>query len=280
MRRCGGFDPHVQSGRVVTELERRYPRFDGLNLSWEVIEGLVKHNGPRVRPDGSAIIGQPVPKPIANLSAAKDLLLGSQPALEAQCAAIADDIAYDAHDIDDGLRAGLLDLRDLRDLPLTGPLLSEIDKEYPGLDRVRLIAELVRRLISLLVEDVLLQTNLRLAAEAPLSADAVRSFRRPLVAFTDPLRGGEAAIKQHLFERVYKNEAVTRVMGRAEAVVAALFRRYVDDLGSLPAEWRSGLDTANDDKRTRRVADFLAGMTDRFALAEYQRLFDQMADFG
>lgn len=276
----GGFDHNVQSVRVVTDLERRYPRFDGLNLSWEVIEGLVKHNGPRVRADGSSIDGSAVPRPIAALSAANDLLLASQPSLEAQCAAIADDIAYDAHDIDDGLRSGLLDLADLRDLPLTGPLLSEIDREHPGLDRVRLIAELVRRLISLLVENVLTEANLRLVAGAPLSSDEVRAAPEPYVAFSKSTRTGEGAIKRHLFDRVYKNDTVTRVMARAEAVVVALFRRYSDDLGSLPAEWRAGLDAVTDDKRARRIADFLAGMTDRFALAEYQRLFDRIPDFG
>ncbi len=280
MKGFGGFDHNVQSVRVVTELERRYPRFDGLNLSWEVIEGLVKHNGPRIRPDGSSIQVRAVPRPILSLSAAKDLLLASQPSLEAQCAAIADDIAYDAHDIDDGLRAGLLNLGELRTLSLTGPLLSEIDQEHPGLDRVRLIAELVRRLISLFVESVLLETNLRLAAGAPLSADDVRAAPEPYVAFSKSVREGEGAIKRHLFDRVYKNEAVTRVMARAEEVVAALFRRYSEDLATLPVEWRAGLDRANDDKRARRIADFLAGMTDRFALAEHKRLFDQVPDFG
>jgi dGTPase len=280
MARFGGFDHNVQSVRVVTELERRYPRFDGLNLSWEVIEGLAKHNGPRERSDGSSADGRLLPRPIARLSAAKDLMLASQPALEAQCAAIADDIAYDAHDIDDGLRAGLLDLADLRSLPMTGPLLSEIDDEHPGLDRVRLVAELVRRLISLLVENVLAETNLRLAANAPLSAADVRSLPLPLVAFSESARAGEGAIKRHLFDRVYKNEAVTRVMERAEGVVTALFQRYSNDLESLPAEWRAGLDDATDDQRARRIADFLAGMTDRFALAEHKRLFDQVPDFG
>ncbi len=276
----GGFDHNVQTLRVVTDLERRYPAFDGLNLSWEVIEGLAKHNGPLTRGRGEARSARTLPPTIARLSASRNLMLSSHPSLEAQCAAIADDIAYDAHDIDDGLRAGLLGLPGLRRLPSVAAILEAVERAYPGLEPARLIPELVRRLIAWLVEDVLAETRGRLASTRPRSPDDVREAGRPMVAFSPAVAKAEAEIKRHLNREVYRSAPVTAVMGQAEAVVSALFRRYDEDPAALPAEWREGLAVAPDDRRARRIADFLAGMTDRFALAEHQRLFDRVPDFG
>jgi dGTPase len=269
----GGFDHNVQSLRVVTALERRYPAFDGLNLSYEVIEGLAKHNGPA--PAGAA-----VPPAIGALSARRDLQLSLYPSLEAQCAAIADDVAYNAHDIDDGLRAGLLTIEGLRAVPPLGAILAGIEREHGALDRSRLVAELLRRLIHLLVEDILVASNGLIASAAPQSADDVRRAGRALVAFSPEVAEAERAVKRHLSRHVYRDAGVLAVMGAAEAVVTALFERYRRDPAALPSEWRAGLDGASEERHGRRIADFLAGMTDRFALAEYRRLFDRNPDFG
>ncbi|MCW5697959.1 MAG: deoxyguanosinetriphosphate triphosphohydrolase [Bauldia sp.] len=280
MRGHGGFDHNVQSLRVVTLLERRYPDFDGLNLSWEVIEGLAKHNGPVADRDGAALPGKPPLGAILALSAERDLMLWSHPSAEAQCAAIADDIAYNAHDIDDGLRAGLLTLDALREVPLVSDLLAAIADEYPRLERSRLVPELIRRLIGVLIEDVVDEAVRRIAEAKPETPDAVRTLDRPVIAFSPRIASAEAAIKAHLNRAVYRHPSVAGVMTAAEEAVARLHARYADDPGALPPAWRAGWEEMSADRRARRIADFLAGMTDRFALAEHQRLFDRVPDFG
>lgn len=280
MRDHGGFDHNIQSLRVVTRLERRYPDFDGLNLSFEVLEGLVKHNGPVTDRAGLPLSGRPLSSTVADLTAACDLMLWSQPTAEAQCAAIADDIAYDAHDIDDGLRAGLLTPEDLRAVPLLEEILTGIDRDHPGLERTRLVPELIRRLIGRLIEDVIVETEQRIAEGRPASADAVRSLGRPLVGFSARIAAADGEIKRYLGGRVYRHPSVMRVMEEAEAVIARLFARYLQDAGTLPAEWRVGWHDMDEHHRARRIADFLAGMTDRFASAEHARLFDHPPDFG
>ncbi|MGD9738096.1 MAG: deoxyguanosinetriphosphate triphosphohydrolase [Bauldia sp.] len=266
----GGFDHNIQSLRVITSLERRYPEFDGLNLTFETVEGLIKHNGP--------VHGALSPT-VATLAAGKDLLLPAHPSLEAQCAAIADDIAYDAHDIDDGLRAGLLTIDGLRSVPVVGGIIAAIETGYPGIERPRLVAELIRRLITELIEDVLAETERRIAGSRPQSLDDVRNAGRPLVAFSAGVAVRERAIKAHLNAEVYRSAAVMDVMVEAERVVEALFARYREDSAALPVEWRAAPDDG-EERRLRRIADFLAGMTDRFALNEYRRLFDRLPDFG
>lgn len=273
----GGFDHNIQSLRVVTSLERRYPRFDGLNLTWEVLEGLAKHNGPVADKAGKPLRGDAVPPTIAELDAWRDLMLWTFASGEAQCAAIADDIAYDAHDIDDGFRSGLLTLEGIAEVPLLGRHIDAIRGDYPGLERERLVPELVRRLINGLVEDVLAETRLRLGSCEP-SPDGLREAGRVTVAFSAETAEAEAAIKRYLGAELYRSPPVMEVMTQAEELVAALFARYWDDPAALPEAWRQ--DLGDDQRRGRRIADFLAGMTDRFALAEYRRLFDRMPEFG
>lgn len=272
-RAFGGFDHNVQSLRVVAALERRYPSFDGLNLSYEVIEGLVKHNGPAA----ADVVVSPT---VAALSARHDLELALYPALEAQCAAIADDVAYNTHDIDDGLRAGLLTIDGLREVPILDAILDGIARDHGGLERSRLVPELLRRLIHLLVEDILAESGRRIAMAAPADAGEVRHAGRALIGFSPEIAEAERAVKQHLSRNVYRDAGVLTVTVAAEAVVTALFERYRIDPEALPPEWRTGLDDAADERRGRRIADFLAGMTDRFALSEYRRLFDRTPDFG
>jgi dGTPase len=281
LKAYGGFDHNAQTLRVVTSLEHRYPAFDGLNLTWESLEGVVKHNGPLTDRDGGALERyreRGIPVGISDYVKSFDLELWSFASLEAQVAAIADDIAYDAHDIDDGLRAGLFALDDLKELPITADMIAAIDRRYPGLDDVTRGAELVRELISYLIGSVVLEARERLEAVQPQSAEDVRNCGRTLVAFSPEVADAEAGIKAFLKRRMYRHERVMRIMGDAELIVSDLFARYQQDLSELPAEWRDGVGCEADGPRARRIGNFIAGMTDRFALTEHQRLFDSTPD--
>jgi len=282
LKAYGGFDHNAQALRVVTSLEHRYPEFDGLNLTWESLEGIVKHNGPLTE-RGGAPAGRysdsGIPVGIADYVGTYDLELWSFASLEAQAAAFADDIAYDAHDIDDGLRAGLFKIDDLgKAIPLIRDIVAEIDRHYPGLDDVRRGAELVRELISYLIGAVMSETTTRLAAAKPQSAHDVRHHHAPLVAFPPAVAQEEAAIKAFLKQRMYRHERVMRVMGEAEQVLFDLFARYQKSPDDLPAEWVEGREGETEAERIRRIGNFIAGMTDRYALIEHQRLFDLTPD--
>ncbi len=274
---CGGFDHNAQTLRVVTALEKRYPAFDGLNLSWETLEGLVKHNGPLTLADASPIgpyRERGLPHAIALHGRTQDLELWSFASAEAQIAAIADDIAYDAHDIDDGLRAGLFAVEDLAEVPLIRDILRQIRKEHPTLDPSRLVHELVRRLITRMIEDVTAETGARLRALAPRSADDVRHAAHPVGAFSSAMAEADRAIKGFLYPRMYRHDRIMRIMGDAEGLVCALFARYLEQPDDMPAEWAQIVDSGDAAARSRHIADFIAGMTDRYALMEHARLFD------
>src|SRR5271170_5778732 len=273
----GGFDHNAQTLRVVTALERRYPEFDGLNLTWETLEGLVKHNGPLTDRGGAPLEryrARGVPATILDYGRRQYLQLWSFAGVEAQIAAFADDIAYDAHDIDDGLRAGLFGLDDIAAVPLPGKIIGEIRAAHPGLDDHRLVHELIRQLIGLLIDDVVAETGRRLAKLAPRSADDVRLAAAPVAAFSAGLGEADRAIKSFLEKHMYRHARVMRVMNQAADVVRELFARYSAQPADLPAEWKEGLDGLDEASRIRRIADFIAGMTDRFALSEHARLFD------
>jgi dGTPase len=273
----GGFDHNAQTLRVVTALERRYPSFDGLNLTWETLEGLVKHNGPLTDRDGNPLgryRRHGVPKTIADYTRRQDLQLWSFPSAEAQVAAIADDIAYDAHDTDDGLRAELFSLDDIAKVALPGTIIVDIRAAFPTLDPSRRVHEFIRRLIGLLIEDVTAETGRRLTALAPRSADDVRQAPSGVAGFSAAMAEAEGAIKEFLRTRMYRHERVQRVMREAAHVVSDLFARYSAHPNDLPPEWREGLAGLDEGGRARHIADFIAGMTDRYALAEHARLFD------
>ena len=277
----GGFDHNAQALRVVTALEHRYPDFDGLNLTWESLEGIVKHNGPLTEASGAAASryrDHGIPSGISDYNQTYDLELWSFASLEAQVAAIADDIAYDAHDIDDGLRAGLFGVDDLKVMPLTAEIIAGIDKRYPGLDHVRRGAELVRELISCLIGAVVSEARKRLEIAQPQSVDDVRRYGDQLIAFSAEVAEAEAAIKGFLKLRMYRHQWVMRIMGDAEQIVADLFARYQKNPSDLPAEWLEGAKDETGSARARRIGNFIAGMTDRFALIEHQRLFDSTPD--
>jgi dGTPase len=279
----GGFDHNAQSLRVVTSLEHRYPEFDGLNLSWESLEGIVKHNGPLTERGGDAVgryRDHGIPVGVSDYNQIYDLELWSFASLEAQVAAIADDIAYDAHDIDDGLRAGLFGVDDLKVMPLTAGMIADIARHYPDLDDGRRGAELVRELISYLIGAVISEAHGRLEAARPKSVDNVRHHRDVLIAFPADVAREEAEIKSFLKQHMYRHSRVMRVMGEAESILFDLFARYQRMPGDLPAEWLppEGWNAESETEHARRIGNFIAGMTDRFALTEHQRLFDSTPD--
>lgn len=276
MRPYGGFDHNAQSLRIVTRLERRYADFDGLNLAWETLEGLVKHNGPLLDADDKPTVrysARGIPAAILEYQAQQDLELKSFASAEAQAAAIADDIAYNAHDIDDGLRAGLFELKDLEQVPLAGELLADIAARHPGLDRSRTTHELMRRVITRLVEDVIAEGTAAFTSGLYRSSGDVRNAGKALVAFSSRTAEADKGIKRFLYSNMYRHERVMRVRVHAAEVVKRLFERLFADVALMPAEWFEGLEQAGEGKRARRVADYIAGMTDTFALNEHRRLF-------
>jgi dGTPase len=278
MQPFGGFDHNEQTFRVLTLLERRYPTFDGLNLSWETLEGIVKHNGPLTGLGASAKAqARAVPRTIAEFSARWDLELAGFASLEAQVAAVSDDIAYNNHDIDDGLRAGLFTLEDLADVPLAGPIVAAVRRDFPRIDRDRVMHETVRRMIGEMVEDVVAETRRRIAALGVRDAADVRRAGQALAAFSEPMRANDIGLKRFLFKHMYRHPRVTAMTDEAKPVVARLFDRHLADPGLLPADWRVGLDGAgldgpNAPGTARVVADYIAGMTDNFAFDTDRRL--------
>ena len=276
MAEHGGFDHNAQALRIVTRLERRYAAYDGLNLVWETLEGLIKHNGPLLRPDGlptARYAARGIPGAILQYNALQDLELTTHASAEAQAAAIADDIAYNAHDLDDGLRAGLFDLDAVREVPFLYGLLTDIDALYPGLEWTRRVHELTRRVITRFVEDAIRESERRIAALAPQSPEDVRAAGRPVVAFSVETAEADRAVKAFLYPRMYRHPRVVRIREQADAILRDLFSRFTADLAAMPPEWRAGLDGADEPRVARRVADYIAGMTDNYALQEHRRLF-------
>jgi dGTPase len=261
MAAAGGFDHNAHTLRLLTRLESPYPRFDGLNLSWEALEGLAKHNGP--------VSVRPLPWALAEANADFDLALGTWPGLEAQVAAIADDIAYDNHDIDDGLRAGLFTLEDLLAVPLAAEAWTAVRARYPEVAEDRLHSELVRELIGRMVNDVLAETASRAAGLGTIGD--VRAADRALAGFSPGMAAQERALKRFLYARMYDSPAVKGVRVEAQAILARLFGAYREDPARMPETWRP----ASDDPVlvARRIGDFIAGMTDRYAVRRYEDLF-------
>ena len=269
----GGFDHNAQSLRVVMGLERKYLAFDGLNLTWESLEGLAKHNGPIVGEAHAAVL-----KVIERLDSWQSLEPERWASGEAQAAALADDIAYVSHDIDDGLRAGLLTLDDLEGVALAGGIVAGLPKATRSGERSRLTYEVTRRMITVLIQDVVLESRRRLAALAPDSPSDIRAAGCAVVSFSPGMDADLKALKAFLMRRVYRSRRVMDVMDEAQAVVGRLFGRYLNDASALPDAWRAAQAGLSDRRRARLVADFVAGMTDRYALAEHGRLFDGTPD--
>ena len=269
----GGFDHNAQSLRVVTKLEQRYADFDGLNLTWETLEGVVKHNGPLT---GFAD-AKPLPWAIVEYAKLQDLRLDSYASAEAQIAAVSDDVAYNNHDIDDGLRAGLFTIDDIREVDFVGRTFAEVEKLYPDLDFSRTVHEVVRRTIGVMVEDILAESRKRLADAKPQTVDDVRGAGEALIAFSDEMAKNDRELKQFLFPNMYRHYKLNRMTSKARRVVKDLFELFLAEPGTLPSEWQAGAGEPNDETTARVVADYIAGMTDRHALDEHKRLFDLQA---
>lgn len=270
MKNAGGFDHNEQTIRILTSLEHCYAEFDGLNLTWETLEGVIKHNGPidpgLIRPT------------VAKLDAVMNFGLDSFASLEAQVAALSDDIAYLAHDCDDGIRAGLLDPDNMLDLPLAGPVLADLNQRYGRLETSRLVHELTRRLISLAVTDLVAETRRRLAEISPKSADDIRKAGMPMVAFSASMAADLDTLKSYLFRSVWRHYKVNRMTSKARRVMRQLFDLFIDQPNVLPDDWQKidGIHLADlpDDIKARQIADYIASMTDRYAIMEHERLFD------
>jgi dGTPase len=265
----GGFDHNVQTFRVVTELERRYPDFDGLNLSWETLEGVVKHNGPildrMTRPSWRAI---------ARFNADYDLRPGTYASAEAQVAAIADDIAYNNHDVDDGLQAGLFRLDELMAVPLIGPILAALKAERPTLDEQLVRLEAVRRMIGAMVDDVLEQTARNVRDGRVETVEDVRALPRQLVAFSPEMAEDLGRLRHFLTERMYRHFRVNRTRSQARRILADLFALFTAEPDVLPTEWHERARSRDEAGRARVVCDYIAGMTDRYAIEEHRKLFN------
>ncbi|BDV39205.1 deoxyguanosinetriphosphate triphosphohydrolase-like protein [Methylocystis bryophila] len=263
----GGFDHNAQALRVVTRLERRYARYDGLDLTWETLEGLVKHNGPLRGPH----VAHRLHPYIEAFDRVFPLELESFPGLEAQCATLADDIAYSSHDTDDGLRAGLFGLDEIASVPFIGALLAEIEALHPGLERQRVFHELTRRVITRFVEDVIDESTRRLAAAAPKSAEEARRAQTPLIGFSQSSAQALIELKRFLFKNMYRHPRVIGVWEEARSAISFLFPALNADPSLMPPEWER-LAAQGKEPRAQVVADYIAGMTDRYALNEYRRL--------
>jgi dGTPase len=276
----GGFDHNAQALRIVTKLERRYAAFDGLNLTWETLEGLVKHNGPLLQADGriaARYAKRGLPAAILEYNAIHNLELARFASAEAQAAALADGIAYNAHDLDDALRAGLIDFTQIGEVDLLRDMGGEIAALYPGLEQARSIHELVRRLITFFIEDAITESRRRIEASRVASIEDVRMQRAPLIGFLPAASRADRSIRSFLLTNLYRHNRLVRIREQAGLIVRDLFSRFFTAPNLMPAEWaeaaaRAG---AGEARRARLICDYIAGMTDRYAIAEHERLFDK-----
>lgn len=265
----GGFDHNAQALKIVTSLERHYAEWDGLNLTWETLEGIAKHNGP---------VTGALPFALSEYSARHDLELGTYASAEAQVAALADDIAYNNHDLHDGLRAELFSTDELAELPILGGCFERVDVLYPGLNYYRRRHEALRRFFGLLVEDVIAVAQQNLADLAPQSVEDIRGAGRPMVQFSPQMWSDLKVIRAFLFTRMYRAPAVVAMREQVTQVVDELFALFMQQTDLLPKQWRKDVDDAADETALARiVADYIAGMTDRFALQEHERLIGGIA---
>ena len=274
MKPFGGFDHNAQTMRIITKLEKRYAGFDGLNLTWETLEGIAKHNGPLVSKKGDL---DGVPRAMVEYAKQQDLELHGWPGIEAQVASLADDIAYNNHDIDDGLRAGLFTLDDIRTVPFIGKVFNEVQAQYPNLETPRFIHEGIRRLINRMVSDLANQTQANIRASKVQTVEDVRALGKPIAAFSEEMMTHNKALKAFLMQNMYRHYKVNRMTSKARRVVKELFALFMAEPECLPTEWRAQVDKAGSQKCAVLVADFIASMTDRFAMDEHRRLYDLSA---
>jgi len=267
MEPYGGFDHNAQTLRILTRLETRYAGFDGLNLTWETLEGLAKHNGPVTD----------APRAMADYARHHDLELHTFASAEAQVASLADDIAYNNHDIEDGLRAGFFTLHDLAELPMLGDIVREVSERDPLLDIQRQTHEVIRRMINRMVADLIRQTQANIEGYGIISVKDIRMLGKPVAHFSDEIQFVHSEIKDFLMQRMYRQFKINRMTSKARRVVSELFTFFMAEPNCLPPRWQDTLNGQSEQVKAETVADFIAGMTDRFALEEHARVFDPMA---
>ncbi len=278
----GGFDHNGQSLKIVTDLEHRYAGFRGLNLTWETLEGIVKHNGPLTNGKGVPVgryADAGLPYAIRAYARRQDLRLDTYPSLEGQIAALADDIAYNNHDVDDGFRAGYLTVSQLVDVPIAGRTLHLVRRLYGDIPESQLVYEMNRRMISAMVEDVLSETARRVSVLAPRTAEDIRTANAPTAAFSEAMAAEIGTLRAFLHANLYRHPTIVAKMAYAKTIVERLYAYYSAHVGDLPEEWRRDALEANAVARQRIVGDFVAGMTDRYALQTHARLFDAPVEF-
>ena len=269
----GGFDHNAQAIRIVTHLERHYADFDGLNLTWDTLEALAKHNGPVTDAQGRALKGDGVPWALADYNAQHDLELHTHASAEAQVAALSDDIAYNNHDLHDGLRAELFSTDELSDLPVLRDCFAEVDRKYPGLNYYRRRHEALRRFFGILVEDVIANAQKVLKDLNPQSVTDVRMAGRMIIYFSPELWRDLKEIRRFLFHRMYRAPTVVEMRKQVTRVVRELFPLFMERTDLLPKQWRKDVaEIETELQRARLVSDYIAGMTDRFALLQHERL--------
>ncbi|MCP5087762.1 MAG: deoxyguanosinetriphosphate triphosphohydrolase [Rhodobacteraceae bacterium] len=269
MKPFGGFDHNAQAVKIVTLVERHYADFNGLNLTWETLEGIAKHNGP--------VIGD-VPQALAEYNATHDLELNTYASAEAQVAAISDDIAYNNHDLDDGLRAGLFSEAAIRELPIIGACYGEVERRYPELDGARFTHEALRRVFGYMVEDVLSESKRLIGELNPQSATDVRNAGRQVVRFSETMFSDLKDIRGFFFENMYRHWKVRRMRRKAAGIVREMFEIFMDDPQMLPDDgWQKWAMIGDEAQKAQVISDYIAGMTDRYALQEYQKLTDPMS---
>ncbi len=271
IKQYGGFDHNAQTIRVVTKMEQIYPNFNGLNLTWETLEGTVKHNGPLIKNYAEL---KKLPLVWQAINEGFDLILNSFASLEAQVAAVADDIAYNNHDLDDGLHAQIFTIDDVSDeVPWVGEVFLGVLRDYPSISPSRLRAEAIRRLIGAWVTDLVDETNRRLKIHQPKTADDVRHINVPLVGFSEEMLANAAMLRKFLYTRMYRNWKVNRARSQARRIIAELYQVFFNEPETLPPLWQT-IDKSNTEKLARHVCDYIAGMTDEFAIDEHRRLFN------
>ena len=270
MREYGGFDHNAHTFSVVSRLERRYPDFDGLNLTWETLEGIVKHNGPMILSDKDGAAA----REIYEFDRKLNLQLDSYAGAEAQVAALADDIAYNNHDIDDGIRAGLFAMSDLVDIPGIGEIIKTVKTDFPETDETRQRHEIIRNLIGMMVSDCLTESRLRLEKACPTSVDDIRLLDHPIVSFSESIHKLDRCLKDFLYEKMYRHFRVNRMTSKARRVIAGLFQQLLSEPENLPTKWQEKISGESETQKAQVIADYIAGMTDRFAYGEYSRIVD------
>ena len=272
MSTYGGFDHNAQTLRIVTQLERKYAQFDGLNLTWESLEGIVKHNGPLKKNIPTAI--KEYQKFVRKMNIQHDLILKSFPGPEAQVAGIADDIAYCNHDIDDGIRAGLFTVDEISQISHINAIINSIKNNWPKIENRRLIHETIRKLISNMIDDVIKESELILKKTDFQTVNEIRSLDYPVIKFSKEMLRNNEILRNFLFKKMYKHTIVNRMTTKAKDIVKDLFKAFNSDFSILPLEWRNRVDSVNKSHRQRIISDYIAGMTDRYAIMEHKRIFD------